>query len=107
MSAKSKNNSSDDGGKRYLALRILSWLYMIAGGLFLIGALVVFAGTLISSGSNDGGLSVAGVGAVTGLNLLIIAVAVIAVGQIIQVVLELVQNSREQTKLLRYIARRS
>jgi hypothetical protein len=106
--AKSGNNN---GKSNYRALRIVSSIYMIGGFLVLFGTIIIGGMTLLSTSTftsfdgtsyTTGGLTVALPILFGGL---MSALALFAVGQLIQVVLEMVENSRRQTSLLEFIAR--
>lgn len=98
--------------KPYRALQIISMLYIGVGFIVMFLSIVGGAITLLSSSSSvyvNGTLystgSNVGVGLATIVGGLFTALGFFAVGQIIQVVLEMVENSRHQSEMLERVAR--
>jgi hypothetical protein len=88
----------------YAALRIIVTLYMFIGALVFFGSVLFGRFTMISYsrfGSNLG----TGIGII--LSGTVTAIGLIAFAQLIQVGLELVDNTRRQIQLLEHIARAS
>ena len=100
---------------KYTALRALSWIYIIIAGLIFVGAILLGGLTIatpsveynIYSGELERGAPLVELGVSMILSGTVVSITLAAFGQLLQVIIEMLENSREQTKLLRVMARKS
>lgn len=94
---------------KYRALQLLSGVYLIVAALILLGGLIGGGGLIVA---NIGSSSRFASGFVLNGFLILVASTVSAISmaafaQLIEVILEMVENSRQQTRLLQYLAKKS
>jgi len=99
---------------QYKALRTLSLIYLVLAGLVLTASVMYGGSKMIMpsvsynyvTGSIEQSAPAVGAGIVILLSGVLTAITLAAFGQLLQIVLEMLENSREQTGYMRLLARK-
>lgn len=95
--------------RKYRALEILSGVYIAVAALVFLGGLIVGGGAILTSIGSSSRFASSAI--TSGFFILVgsfvSAVSLAAFAQLIEVILEMLENSRQQTRLLQYLAKNS